>query len=85
MNTEEMPMIVGREPLETMRERGGSWAAYQNVAMDSADVGRLQFIKFGEGCTHTTPPEKCPDTSASPGWKYRFVGIVNLDTGEIAK
>jgi len=77
------PIKVEAEPLAQMRERGGSWAAYQNVAMDSSDFGRLQFIKFGLGCTHETAPEKCPDTSAGLGWKYQLVGTVNVETGEI--
>jgi hypothetical protein len=74
---------VEPEPLEQMRKLGGSWAAYQNVSMDSRDLGRLQFIKFGPGCTHEKAPEKCPDTQAGLGWKYAHVGTVDLTTGEI--
>jgi hypothetical protein len=74
---------IEAEPLAQMRDRGGSWAVYQNIAMDSADLGRLQFIKFGPGCTHETAPEKCPDTAAGLGWKYALVGVVDLATGEI--
>jgi hypothetical protein len=77
------PIKVEAEQLAQMRERGGTWAAYQNVAMDSSDLGRLQFLKFGPGCTYETRPEKCPDTAAGLGWKYKLVGTVDLETGEI--
>jgi hypothetical protein len=62
------------EALATMRERGGTWAAYVNVAMDSADLGRLQFIKYGAGC---------PDTQYGLGWKYQLAGTVDLASGTI--
>jgi len=73
------------EALIQMNERGGSWAAYENQALDSGQVGHLQFIKFGPGCTHETPPAKCPDTSYGLGWKYVFVGVVDLATGSIVE
>jgi len=84
-----MPKLLGEEKvqpeaLEAMRSRGGSWAAYQNHALDSHNVGHLQFLKFGAGCTFVVPPEKYPaDTSHGAGWRYLHVGTVNLETGEI--
>jgi hypothetical protein len=66
-----------------MRERGGTWAAYQNQAMDSADFGHLQFLKYGPGCTHESAPFRFPDTAHGLGWKYRLIGNVDLTTGEI--
>lgn len=72
------------EALDSMRQLGGTWAAYQNVALDSFGAGHLQFLKIGDGCSYQTPPEKFPyDTKAGTGWKYRFVGMVNLETGEV--
>lgn len=72
------------EALEQMRERGGTWAAFQNIAMDSASLGHLQFLKVGEGCTFTEPPEKYPkDTEHGMGWRYYFVGFVDLTDGTI--
>jgi hypothetical protein len=76
------------QALAQMRERteeGQSWSAWQCVDMSSADLGRLQFIKIGRGCTFTEVPSRCPDTpTAGFGWRYTYVGNVNLDTGEIA-
>jgi len=71
------------EALEQMRVRGGRWAAYQNVALDSANLGLLQFLKVGPGCTYKEPPKRMPDTRTDLGWKYAFVGWVNIETGEI--
>jgi hypothetical protein len=71
------------ESLATMRARGGSWAAYVNMALDSAARGHLQFLRVGEGCTFAAPPEQLPDTRESINWAYRFCGMVNLQTGAI--
>lgn len=81
----EEPLKAEPDALAQMKERGGTWAAYQNIALDSADRGRIQFIKYGPGCTFEKPPEKCPDTKVSLGWKYAFVGLVDLETGLIKK
>lgn len=72
------------EALEAMRASGGSWAAYQNKALDSGLVGQLQFLAVGPGRTFETPPEQFPaDTAAGAGWRYRFIGLVDLETGEV--
>jgi len=77
---------VSVEALKTMRERALSqdkWCAYQNHAMDSAGLGDLQFLQIGPGRTFTKPPERMPDTIHAIGWRYLFVGFVNLETGQI--
>ena len=71
------------DTLATIRQRGGTWAAYQNVAMDSAGLGHLQFLQYGPERTFKTPPVTMPDTQAGLGWKYRHVGFVDLVSGEI--
>ncbi len=75
--------LIGPEALAVMRSRGGQWAAYQNMAMDSASCGHIQFLKYGQGCTFQTPPVRMPDTEHGLGWKYLYVGIVNLDQATI--
>lgn len=71
------------EALTEMCDRGGSWACYQNHDLGASNVGHLQFIKYGPDCTFKTPPAKCPDTQHALGWRYVFVGIVDLETGDI--
>ena len=72
------------EALAQMCERGGSWAAYENQALDSTNAGHLQFLKVGEGCTFKDPPLQYPkDTEHGMGWRYRYIGRVNLETGEV--
>lgn len=74
--------VIHPEALDQMRQRGGSWAAYENVAMDSSNMGHLQFLRVGEDCTFKKPPEKYPaDTPAGMGWRYAFVGFVDLEKG----
>ena len=75
---------VAEEALVQMREMEGSWAAYQNHAMDSSDLGGLRFLRFGEGATFAEPPERYPDTpKLGTGWRHLHVGTVNLETGDI--
>ncbi len=69
--------------LETMRSRGGVWFAYQNVALDSANLAHLQFLCCGPGCTFTEPPARMPDTVQSINWRYVLAGCVDPTTGEI--
>lgn len=69
--------------LTTMQQRSGTWAAYQNHALDSIDCGRLEFLQVGEGCTIKEAPEQMPDSHLGIGWRYRHIGYVDLQTGTI--
>ena len=85
-----MPKLIGEakpspEALQQMRERGGQWAAYQNHAMDSAGLGELRFLQYGEGRTFATPPDRYPDTQFGTGWRHLLVGRVDLATGAIVE
>lgn len=74
------------DALAAMKARGGRWAAFQNHAMDSNQLGHLRFIKFGPGCTFESAdalPERHPDTGDCIGWRYLLVGEVDLDTGAV--
>lgn len=78
--------VISPEALEAMRSRGGAWAAYQNVAMDSSEFGHLQFLKYGTGCTFEVPPERYPaDTASGMGWRYLKVGTVDLEAGVLKR
>lgn len=82
-----MPLLlgdgkVGDEALEIIRERGGTWAAYQNHDLGHRDIGHLRFLKYGEDCTFKVPPSRYPDTKHAIGWRYLFVGLLNLETGK---
>jgi len=71
------------EALKKMQDRGGDWYAYQNQDMSSADLGHLQFLQCGAGCTFEIPPIRMPDTHERIGWRYGFIGKVNTESGEI--
>ena len=74
---------VGEEALDLMVERGGTWAAYQNVDLGSPDLGSLRFLQVGAGCTFAEPPERMPDSKIGTGWRLYWIGWVNLETGKI--
>jgi hypothetical protein len=80
----DMDTEIAHEALTQMRERGGKWAAYMNMALDSGNAGHLQFLKYGEGCTYAKPPEEYPmDNIHGMGWRYRLIGIVDIDSAQI--
>ena len=63
---------------------GTAWAAYQNKAFDSARLGHIQFLAIGPENTFKEQPDRFPDAPPhGVGWKYLFIGWVNLETGEI--
>lgn len=59
------------------------WAVYENQALDSANVGHLQFLAIGPRNTFQKPPDRLPDTQKGIGWRYWFIGWVDLTSGEI--
>ena len=78
--------MIPRDVLQQMRERGGTWAAYENMALDSAGCGHQQFLMVGPGCTYEEPPVAYPiDNENGMGWRYRYVGMVDLSSGEISE
>ena len=75
---------IDQDALYAMRQRGGKWAAYMNMAMDSSNAGHLQFLQYGEGRTFKEPPKQYPsDTAYGMGWRYPYYGEVNLEDGVI--
>jgi hypothetical protein len=76
---------VHPESLAKMRERGGTWAAYQCHDLGHADMGQLQFLKYGALCTIKTPPDRLPDTRTRINWRYLLVGFVDVVSGQIVE
>lgn len=75
---------INPESLMQMRERNGNWAAYQNRSLDSALAGHLQFLRYGQDCTHKEPPKSYPvDNHCGFGWRYLFIGTVDLESGKV--
>lgn len=59
-------------------------AAYQNHAMDSADLGKLIFLMIGPGRTYSEPPLHAPDGELhGSGWKYRLVGFFDKENNRL--
>lgn len=69
--------------LRELRSRGGRWAAYQNQDLSSLGRGALQYLRVGEGCTFSEPPDQAPDGPAGLGWRHRYIGMVDLQDGAI--
>jgi len=74
---------IGEASLQQMRERKGTWAAYQCHALDSTNIGTMRFLKVGQGCTYETAPATLPDSHLGTGWSFTLVGFVDLDSGKI--
>lgn len=79
---------VHPDALASMKAQGAAttrWAVYRNMAMDSSTLGHLQFLAIGPDNTLKQPPPRYPDSHLGLGWKYLFVGWINLETGEVEK
>jgi hypothetical protein len=59
------------------------WAAYQNHDLGHYDIGHLKFLAVGPQNTFKETPPRMPDTQSTIGWRYVFVGFVDLPTGAI--
>lgn len=59
-------------------DRGDGIAVYQNLALDSADMGHKQFLSFGSDEAQLEvddPPTRLPDIGGSINWRYSLIGI----------
>lgn len=74
---------IEKETLRVLRSRRGKWAVYENQDMGHSQAGHLQFLKVGKRCTFKVAPERMPDTERGLGWRYVFIGFVNLKTGKV--
>lgn len=55
------------------------WAAYQNHELGHPHLGSLRFLAIGPNQTFGVPPVRYPDTQYGIGWRYLFVGWVDLE------
>lgn len=83
-----MDQQISPEALEQMKESpynfdDTKWAAYQNIAMDSAGLGDLRFMAVGPRNTLKEKTKRLPDTHMGIGWRFQFVGWVDLEDGDI--
>jgi len=66
--------------LERWWDRGDGVAVYQNMALDSAQAGRLVCFSYGSKAAQIEteePPKMMPDTGAiSTPWAYTLQGVV---------
>jgi hypothetical protein len=73
-------ITIEAETVRTLKERGGSWAIYQNLALDSCNAGQVVCLRFGPECTMKEAPDPMPDTPQyGPGWKYRLQTTVQAE------
>lgn len=90
-----MSRIIGdaqpdEEALKGMRESEYNfpdtrWAAYQNRELGHYEQGWLRFLAVGPRNTAKVAPQIYPDTHLGLGWRYVFVGYVDLTTGRIVE
>jgi len=86
----EKTLQVEPETLEEMKtspynHEDTRWAVYQNMALDSVNVGHMQFLAVGSQNTFKEPPGRIPDSPAGLGWRYGFIGWVDLESGVVEK
>lgn len=82
-NEDKKQVLIEEGAIAQMRSLGGTWAVYQNMAMDSQSHGQFRFLKYGANAPFKTPPKRFPDTKDTVGWKFGYVGLVDLQGGWI--
>lgn len=83
-NANERGECIHPEALATIRERGGQWAVYQNMDLNSFPrAGHLKMLKYGIGCTFETPPPHYPAPTITEGNNYLLVGRLDTISGVI--
>jgi len=75
--------VIKQIRMSTYNYEDTRWAAYQNLEKDSVNVGHMQFLAVGSKNTFKKPPKNMPDSPHGLGWRYKFIGWVNLGTGNI--
>lgn len=66
-----------RDKFAAWIDEGCSVVVYRNEDLGHHDVGGLQYLKVGPGCTHTEPPKQMPDhAQLGFGWRYQPYQIV---------
>lgn len=81
----ETEAVISPEALSKIRERGGRWAAYQNVDLSDRMIGHLRFVKYGPGCGCETAPDKYPMRESCRDFSYFLIGYVNVEKGSIER
>ena len=73
---EQMQAYVSKVP--TTR-----WAVYQNHDDTHLLFEHLRFLAVGPDNIVKAPPPRFPDSHLGVGWRYRFVGWVDMDVGQV--
>ena len=74
---------ISPQALKHMRTQKGNWAVYQNQDLNSFAVEVCMFLNWGPNCANKTAPRVMPDGDWGPGWRYVYIGEVDLEKGEI--
>lgn len=80
--------LPSAESLREMRESpknqpGTRWAVYQDKDCIHEEFGMLLFEAVGPSNTYLHPPPTAPANMQITGWRYQFIGFVDLVTGQI--
>ena len=76
------PLTVDHLAATRMRERGGTWYAYQCSDAGSGNAGHMSFLACGPDHTHPVPPATFPDSIRAD---YVLVGRVELVSATVER
>jgi hypothetical protein len=74
---------IPEEIFENLRQRGGSWAVYENHTIGDPSFGSRKFFQFGDGCTYFIAPRQLPNTESQNNQHYEFVGTIDFSIDRV--
>lgn len=83
--TQDPQPLLAEETLDAIRssDKEGRWAIYRNEDLSSSNIGHVLCLIIGPGNTFEYPPVHAPDGAHGLGWRYRFAGWLDKETGNL--
>ena len=88
-----MPQLIGEKKIDTdvvmalvtseANHEDTTWHAYENHDIGHSHAGEIQFLAVGKSNTIKEPPARLPDSGLGLGWRYQYVGMVDIIEGVI--
>lgn len=74
----DVEIAASKYTLQRWLDRGDGIAMYENMAMDSMNIGHKKWVSYGSPSAQIEmdePPQRLPDIGGQINWAYQLVGV----------